>query len=142
MFGNSDLTVLTTTFRGWQSPGPCAGPFEPYGCHTHNYGSNGPAQGPGLCQPRNVVVRSLFPNTVSSTLVHAVNLTICVNGLLVCSGNDQNDYALQDGRESGSQLRFICFTKKTKRTDNRHEKMTQTIVMMWTGPWELCEIGY
>ena len=28
---------------------------------------------------------------------------------------------------------FICFTKETKRTDNRHEKRTQTIVMMWTG---------
>ena len=30
VFGNSDLT---TTFRGWQSPGPC-GPFEPYGYRT------------------------------------------------------------------------------------------------------------
>ena len=37
---------------------------------------------PRLAEPRSlrqVVVRSLFPNTVSSTLFHAVNLTICVN---------------------------------------------------------------
>ena len=44
------------------------------GCDTH-YGSDCP-QGPGLCQPRKVVVRSLFPNTVSSTLFHAVNLVV------------------------------------------------------------------
>ena len=62
-----------------------------------------------ICQPRKVVVRPLFPNTVSPTLFHAVNLTISIDLTSIGEARHVTLYCLTGCRVSNVSMHVTVF---------------------------------